>query len=163
MRSLKKLHEQYTTHTSPTDCPTQRLGTLETWSSKWGWQERIEEWQEQLRIEQEKADEQARLDERQKRKDMLEAMREKIEDQMDEAGLGDAVSIKAMNALTNAFKAYMDLSMKTYNDLPTEKKDLTSDGQPLKVNFITEPVPEEMVKQRLKALGLDNLVDEHSS
>lgn len=178
-RSLRKLSEMYnnidqyiefckhhsrdTAHTSPTDCPTQRLGTLENWSSQWGWQERIEEWQEHLRQEKEKADEQARLNERENRKILLEKMRKRIAGQMQFANLHDEQGIKAMNALTTAFKAYMDLSMKTYNDMPTERKDITSDDKPIAVNFITEVVPEDAVNDRLKALGLDNLVDEHTN
>ncbi|PSN79604.1 hypothetical protein C8B47_10730 [filamentous cyanobacterium CCP4] len=70
--------------------------------------------------------------------------------------------IKAFEALTRAMKTYSDISMKHYNDLPTERKDLTSEGKSIEVNFITEPVDEALVNARLQAMGLSDYVDEQT-
>lgn len=162
-RSLRKLHESYTAPTSPTDCPTTRLGTLEKWSAKFDWQKRIEDWQEHLRDEQEKADAQARLKERKKRAKILKKMRKAVDEGIDNIELESELDVKKFTALTRAFKVYMDTSMKQYNDLPTEKTDLTSGGKAVHVNFITEPVTQDKVSNRLKELGLAHLVDEHTN
>lgn len=156
-RSLRKLHETYTAPTLPAECPTQRLGTLENWSSKWGWQARIAEWEAGIQAEKEAAETQARLDERQRRVSLLDAMRDKINAEMPHARLSTDEGVKAFTALTRAFKAYMELSMKQYNDLPTEKQEVAQ--RAINVNFNTEPIPPDLVQQRLEALGLAHFVE----
>lgn len=159
-RSLRKLQERYAAHTSPTDCPTTRLGTLEKWSSAYDWQKRIAEHDQQLQAEKAEADKQARIDERQRRADMLEKMRNKIEKQMNHADLKTEDGTKAFTAWTRAMKFYIELSMKQYNDLPIKQEEVTSRN--INVNFNTEPIPEDMVNNRLKELGLAHYVEDQT-
>lgn len=162
-RSLRKLVESYTAPNAPQDCPTKNLTTIEGWSSKFKWQDRIAEWEQHQFDKREELLEQERHAERIKRGELLEKFRRKIEMNMWMATLQDDDSIKAFNALTRAMNTYMMLSMRHYNDLPTERKDLTSGDQPIAVNFITEPVPEDVVNERLELLNLSDYVDEQSA
>ncbi|MGJ3241178.1 MAG: hypothetical protein ACFE0Q_20880 [Anaerolineae bacterium] len=160
-RSLRKLHESYIAPDSPRDRPTRNLSTIEGWSSRFQWQDRIAEW-EQFRYARAEAEaEKYRHAEREKRAEMLEKFRKRIESQMFMADLSEE-GVDAFKALTSAMKAYADISMKHYNDLPTKRQDITSDNKPLSVSFVTEPIPEDLVRQRLAALGLADHVDEQS-
>ena len=160
-RSLRKLQESYTAPDAPRDYPTKNLSTIENWSSKFQWQQRIAEWEQHQYNNREAEAEKDRYAERLKRGALLEKLRNKIESQMFKASL-DEEGVKAFQAMTQAIKAYADLSMKHYNDLPTERKDLTSKDKAITVNFITEPVSQDMVDSRLKALGLADMVDEQT-
>ena len=163
-RSLRKLQELYTCEDAPhapDNLPTKHITTIERWSSRYDWQTRIIEWEAYLQAEREAAAEKARQDEREKRARLLEKMRDKVEKQMMFADLSNEVGIKAFNAMTRAFKAYMDMSMKQYNDLPTEKTDLTSGGQTINVSFTDEVIPQSAIDKRLEALGLSSVVEAH--
>lgn len=139
-RSLRKLHESYTAPDAPSNCPTKRLSSLETWSARWRWQERIEDWIDTLATSREKEEKEARLEERQKRTKLLNKMRKIVKEGLDSAKLKTEDDVKKFNALMRAMKNYMELSMKQYNDLPTQRTDLTSDNKPLAVEFnITPP------------------------
>lgn len=161
-RSLRKLQESYIAPDAPRDYPTKNLSTLENWSSKFKWQDRIAEWEQHQYDNREAEAEKARHAERIKRGALLEKFRNKIEKQMSHADLSSDVGTKAFQALSTAFKAYADLSMKHYNDLPVERKDLTTKDKAINVNFITNPVPEDQVNNRLKELGLADMVDEQT-
>lgn len=159
-RSLRRLQKSYTAPDAPRDRPTKNLSTIENWSSKFKWQDRIAEWEQHQYDNREAEMEKERHAERLKRGELLEKFRTKIEKQMFMANLSEE-GIDAFNAMTRALKVYADLSMKHYNDLPTEKKDVKSD-QPINVNFVTEPVSEDFVRQRLEEQGLARLVDEQT-
>src|SRR5690348_2793316 len=150
----------YTPHNPPTVAKSTTV--IENWSSKFQWLKRIEEHEAQLQKEREEAEAKERLAERQRRADMLEKFRKKIDKALATIGVSDEDnnSIKAFSAVSRAVTMYMNLSMKQYNDLPIEKQDVTSGGKPLAVNFLTEPIPEDQVKKRLQELGLSNFVDE---
>lgn len=160
-RSLRKLHNSYIAPTAPQHCPTKNLTTIENWSSRYGWQDRIKSYEQYLYDQRETLMEKDRYAERQKRTAMLEKFREKIDKQMFMANLQED-GIKAFEAMTRAIKTYAELSMKHYNDLPTERKDLTTDNKPFAVNFITEPVSQSEVDARLAALNLSSFVDEQT-
>jgi hypothetical protein len=161
-----KIHNRdialYTPHNPPTRAKSTTV--IENWSSAFNWIKRIGEWEAQLQKEREEAEAAERLAERQRRADMLEKFRTKIDDALDLidlSGEDDNTTVKKFSAVSRAVANYMMLSMKQYNDLPTEKKDITTDGKPLAVNFLTEPIPEDLVQQRLEELGLANFVSEH--
>ncbi|MEO0599437.1 MAG: hypothetical protein AAF126_25215, partial [Chloroflexota bacterium] len=63
-RSLRKLHETYIADASPTQHPTNRLRTLENWSAKYAWQDRIAEWEKHQQTQRDKELEHERLLER---------------------------------------------------------------------------------------------------
>jgi hypothetical protein len=149
----------YTPHNPPTTAKS--VTTIENWSRKFNWLKRIEDHDAELQKEREEAEAAVRLEERKKRANLLEKLRRKIDKQMLHADLSNEDGIKAFNAITKAITSYMTLSMKQYNDLPVEKKDLTSGGKPFSVNFVTEPIPEDQVQKRLQELGLANFLDEH--
>jgi hypothetical protein len=159
-----KSHERdialYIPHNPPTVAKSTTV--IENWSAKFKWLERIGAWDAHLQKEREGAEAAERLAERQRRADMLEKFRVKIDTALATIGVSDEDnnSIKAFSAVSNAIARYMTLSMKQYNDLPVEKKDITSNGKPLAVNFITEPISDEEVQNRLKELGLANFVNE---
>lgn len=159
-RSLRKLQEQYAALTSPADCPTKRLGTLESWSSNFDWQKRITEHDQQLQAEKAQADKQARTEERQRRTKMLNKIRKKVKEGIDNMQLETELDVKKFNSLMRAFKNYMELSMKQYNDLPIKQEEVTSRN--INVNFVTEPIPASEVDERLKQLGLAHYVEEQT-
>ncbi len=131
-RSLKKLLDTYLTHTSPAQCPTTRLGTLEKWSALYKWQERIADYESHLAEERELAAESARIAERETRQRLLAAMRSKIEGQMKLANLNDE---KSLRTIVYAWNLYLDQSRKEHNDLPTTRTDVTSAGKAVHVAF----------------------------
>lgn len=161
IRSLRKLHNNYIAPTAPQHCPTKNLSTIENWSSRYSWQDRIKSYEQYLYDQRETLMEKDRYTERQKRTAMLEKFREKIDKQMYMANLQED-GIKAFEALTRAIKTYAELSMKHYNDLPTERKDLTTNDKPFGVTFVTEPVPQSLIEERLAALNLTSFVDEQT-
>ena len=139
-RSLRKLHERYTAPDAPTDCPTKRLSSLEDWSSRWRWQERLKEWNKHQTDIRAAEDEQARLDARIIRKKLLDRWYDKLDKQMFHANLGDFDGVQAFRAMTDSINKWMEQSRKEHNDLPTQKTDLTSGGKEMSVIFnITPP------------------------
>lgn len=136
-RSLRKLAERYIAHDAPTVPPTTRLGTLETWSARFGWQARIAEWEKHQQALRDEAYEQARIQERVHRQKLLDRMRNKLEKQMMHANLHE--DHQAFTAFVNAWNKYMEQSRREFNDLPTSRTDVTSDGKEVNVAFHIQP------------------------
>lgn len=158
-RSLRKLQEKYSQSTA-NNPPSKHLSTIEKWSSKHGWQSRVDEWQQQLAIQREKEAEEARIAERQLRAKLLSVMSANLIACMQTVSPSD---IDDLQKLFRNFQIYMEQSRREHNDLPTERRDLTSDNQAIEVKFITTPVSQEAVSKRLEVLDLAKYVDDQSA
>jgi hypothetical protein len=156
-RSLRKLHALYSDEKQFSDwarkegfsgadseIPTRRLSTIEEWSSRWKWQERIEEWENGLEAERAAEAQEMRLAARAIRRKILDRMYTKLVKQ------GMYVDLKedpyAFSAYMGALKTFLEQSRKEHNDLPTTKTDVSTKGKALQVVFnIAKPegVPAE--------------------
>jgi len=139
--------------------PTTKLKTIGEWSKDFNWVKRAEDYDQVIREERLKADEADRLEERQNRRAILKDMHKHVQDLM---GSLDPSDIKQFRLMIAAVDSYMSQSRSEWNDLPGQNFDITTGGQPLKVNFVTEPISQSAVDERLKLLGLGHLVDEQT-
>lgn len=143
--SIADLHADYTWRKnvggSTVKVPTTRKRTLETWSAAFQWQKRIEEWQKYENEQRVAAADKAREDERGRRKKLLDKWYDKIENQMDHADLKTVAGMKKYRALVDSMNKYFEQSRKEHNDMPTEKRDITSGGKPI-IEWI-EPLDDE--------------------
>lgn len=121
--------------------PTLQKRRLETWSSKFRWQKRIEEWQKYENEQRVAVADKAREDERERRKKLLDRWHDKIEKQMFHADLSTEGGVKKYRALVDSLNKYFEQSRKEHNDLPTERRDITSGGKPI-IEWI-EPLDDE--------------------
>lgn len=143
--SIADLHAEYMRRKKggkvAANIPSTRMRTLEGWSSAFQWQKRIEEWQKHENEQRVAAAETARIKERERRENLLDKWHSKIEKQMRHADLSTVEGIKAYRALTDALNKYFEQSRKEHNDMPTERRDITSGGKPI-IEWI-EPLDDE--------------------
>ncbi len=143
--SIAALHDSYVRRKSDgkssAKIPTTRKRTLETWSSAFQWQKRIEEWQKYENEQRLVAADKAREDERGRRKNLLDKWFTKIDKQMRHADLSTEEGIKAYRAIMDGLNKYFEQSRKEHNDMPTERRDITSGGKPI-IEWI-EPLDDE--------------------
>lgn len=141
--------------------PSTRLATISSWSKDFNWQERVKIYDRLIVEERVKADEAHRLEERKHRRDILEKMRKHVENLMSKVD-ENVTDLKQFRTMIFAAEKYMIQSRQEMNDLPGQNFDITSGGQRLQVNFVTEQIEQSVVDARLKALGLGHLVDEQT-
>ncbi len=143
--SIAALHELYVRRKkdgeASANIPTVRKRTLEDWSSKWQWQNRLKEWQKYENEQRLAVAEAGRIAERERRQKLLDRWHDKIDKQMLHADLSNEEGIKAYRALTDAMNKYFEQSRKEHNDLPIERRDITSGGKPI-IEWI-EPLDDE--------------------
>lgn len=167
-RSLRKLHDLFNDPVAYRNfCqkhaiqhsdkpPSKYISTIETWSKIWRWQERVKEWEQHLQIERSRLFQESRLEERDRRKMILDAMASKLAKSIKSVPHDNVNDVKQ---LFLAFKIYMDQSRHEHHDLQPEISNV-SEKQGVQVNFITEAIPDSMVQARLETLGLADLVEQ---
>ena len=165
-RSLTKLHKQYVEQAEAIDNgddsldlpPSTSLKTIQNWSADFNFVSRASDYDRLIAEERVKLDAERRIAEREQRRNMLEKLRLQLEAMMAEKDL--TADTKKFNAMVNGFKSYHTASMSEFNDLPQNRVDVTTKDEPISVSFITEPVAQSLVNDRLKELGLEDYAAE---
>jgi len=167
-RSLTKLHQQYEEQAAAVERgdpttelpPTTNLKTLQRWSANYKFVSRSTNYDRLIAEERVAMDAQLRIEEREKRRAVLDNLRLKVEAMMDAKDL--MTDVKKFRAMMDSAKIYMQASMAEFNDMPQSRVDVTTKDQPISVNFITEPIAQSVVNARLEMLGLAEFAEETS-
>lgn len=110
---------------------TKRQNTVPgAWSrafEQWRWRERAEAWDEAEREREQQEYETERLEWRKRRRRLLQGFFGKLAQALDQFDPGRAT----LSQLTQAVKTVMDELRAEFDDLPTEKHDVTTGGKPL--------------------------------
>jgi len=130
-RSLQKLHQRYTKD-APREPPTKHLRTLKKWSSCYDWQSRIEAWEEAERERERQEYEAERLEWRGRRRQMLQGFFSQLAKALQKFDPEGAT----LGQLTQAVRTVTQELRAEYDDLPTERHDVTTGGQPIAITTI---------------------------
>lgn len=159
VRSLRELLKRFQQASNGTQTPpTTRWTTLSTWSTRYNWVERCAIWDtEQKQLAEIRAATDARNAihaAREVRRGFINALGDQLAKTINDLEQKQTLlsaNTGLLNYFTRALETYLEQSRREYNDMPTERRDLTTKGNelPASRNVILDGITDDEIDRIL--------------